>query len=86
MEKNKNGADAATPTPREAESSPNKHINSNKLNRICLGIQIISLVAFFVAYHRQAENALHLWGGVLATASIIHAAVYPIEEDDENEI
>ena len=81
---NKKGADAATSTPRGTKYPPNKQFNFNRFNRICLCIQTIALVGFLWCYHKQAENALYLWGGVLGTASIIHALCYPIEEDDND--
>lgn len=84
MERNKKGADAATSTPREDEYLPNKQFNFSRFTRICLSLQIIAIVAFLWSYHKQAENALYLWGGVLGTASIIHALCYPIEEDDDD--
>lgn len=84
MERYKKGADAVTSTPTR-KNTDSYQINSIKFNRVCLAILIISLIAFLWAYHSKAENALYLWGGVLITASIIHAAMYPIEDEEEDE-
>lgn len=85
MTEQKKGSDVGAPKPAEKEYSVQKcHVNYNRVNRLCLGLELLSLVGFLIAYHKAASNALCMCAGVLITAIIIQCAMHPIIEEEED--
>lgn len=59
--------------------------NTNKLKRLCLGLILISVTGFLIAYYKKAENWMCVFSGVLITTAIMETVLYPIEEEDDDE-
>jgi hypothetical protein len=55
-------------------------INYNKLNRLCLVVLWISLIAFFVAYFRNMEMLMSWSGGSIVTIGLVLVIINPIKE------
>lgn len=56
------------------------NLNYNKLNRLCLVVLWISLIAFFVAYFRNMEMLMSWSGGSIATIGLVLVVLNPINE------
>ena len=85
MECNKKGASSGKPTPALERRTNYYKTNYTRVNRLCLGIEIIALIGFLIAYHKAAQNALYLTAGVLITSIAIQCALHPITEEEDNE-
>lgn len=85
MTEQKKGSDGGAPKPTEKASVNAVHLfNYNRVNRLCLGLELLSFVGFLIAYHKAASNALCLCAGILITAIIIQCAMHPIIEEEED--
>ena len=58
----------------------NTTINYNKLNRLCLVILWIALVAFAIAYFLNSKLWMAWSGGSIFTIGLVLAVINPIEE------
>lgn len=60
--------------------------NNIRIKRLCLGLILISVTGFLIAYYKGAENWMCVMAGVLMTSVVIETVLYPIEEgEDEDE-
>ena len=59
--------------------------NSNRLVRLCPTILICAVIAFLVAYSKQAVNYMYLCAGVMIAAAVMEVALNPIIDEDEEE-
>lgn len=81
--RNRKGADAGTPTPESCEvvRPANLELNYNRIKKLCLLLHLLSVIGFLVSYYKTSVEFMCLFAGVLITTSIMHVALYPIEED-----
>lgn len=59
--------------------------NYNRLVRLCPTILICAVIAFLVAYSKQAVNYMYLCAGVIIAAAVMEVALNPIIDEDEEE-
>lgn len=59
--------------------------NYNRLVRLCPTILICAVIAFLVAYSKQAVNYMYLCAGVMIAAAVMEVALNPIIDEDEEE-
>lgn len=59
--------------------------NYNRLVRLCPTILIFAVIAFLVAYSKQAVNYMYLCAGVMIAAAVMEVALNPIIDEDEEE-
>lgn len=59
--------------------------NNNRLVRLCPTILICAVIAFLVAYSKQAVNYMYLCAGVTIAAAVMEVALNPIIDEDEEE-
>lgn len=59
--------------------------NYNRLVRLCPMILICAVIAFLVAYSKQAVNYMYLCAGVMIAAAVMEVALNPIIDEDEEE-
>ena len=60
--------------------------NYNRLVRLCPTILICAVIAFLVAYSKQAVNYMYLCAGIIIAAAVMEVALNPvIDEEDEEE-
>lgn len=57
-----------------------------RIKRLCLGLILISVTGFLIAYYKGADNWMCVMAGMLITTTVIETALYPIEEEDDDEI
>ena len=73
------------PAPSKRNKSAQDDIT--RIKRFCLALNLISVIGFLVAYYKGVDNWMCVMAGMLLTTAVIETALYPIEEeDDENEI
>lgn len=56
------------------------NLNYNKLNRLCLVILWIALIAFAVAYFLNSKLCMAWSGGSIATIGLVLVIINPIKE------
>ena len=59
--------------------------NYNRLVRLCPTILICAVIAFLVAYSKQAVNYMYLCAGVMIAAAVMEVALNPIIDENEEE-
>lgn len=59
--------------------------NYNRMVRLCPTILICAVIAFLVAYSKQAVNYMYLCAGVMIAAAVMEVALNPIIDEDEEE-
>lgn len=88
MNEQKKGADnAANMSNARGCNSRDHGIQANyiKLVKLCPTILLIAVIAFLIAYKYQAQDIMYISAGVMLAASIMEVALYPIEDEDEDE-
>lgn len=58
--------------------------NYNRLVRLCPTILICAVIAFLVAYSKQAVNYMYLCAGVMIAAAVMEVALNPVIDDEED--
>lgn len=79
MEKKSTGH---SPAPKRNKPAQDNNI---RIKRLCLGLIFISVIGFLISYYKGAENWMCVMAGVLMTAAVIETALYPIEEEDDDD-
>ena len=59
--------------------------NYNRLVRLCPTILICAVIAFLVAYSKQAVNYMYLCAGVMIAAAVMEVALNPIIDEEKEE-
>ena len=57
-----------------------------RIKKLCQGLILISVIGFLIAYYKGADNWMCVMAGMLMTTAVIETALYPIEEEDDDEI
>lgn len=88
MRKIKEGADNASMSNAQERKSGDFSVsqkNYNRLVRLCPTILICAVIAFLVAYSKQAVNYMYLCAGVMIAAAVMEVALNPIIDEEKEE-
>lgn len=88
MREIKEGADNASMSNAQERKSGDISVsqkNYNRLVRLCPTILICAVIAFLVAYSKQAVNYMYLCAGVMIAAAVMEVALNPIIDEDKEE-